>query len=207
MKALTITVENLGKRFKREWIFRNLSQEFTSGTYAIVGPNGSGKSTLLQVLWGQLLPSTGSLSYRFDGTEVEIQSVYKHVAIATPYMDLVDEYTLGEQIEFHFAMKPIREGVSLADLPILMELEHAVDKPIGNFSSGMRQRAKLALAFYTQADALFLDEPSTNLDANAFRWYQNQLKQVPNNCLLFIASNQPAEYPENAQKINILDLK
>ncbi|HEY9486809.1 MAG TPA: ATP-binding cassette domain-containing protein, partial [Chryseosolibacter sp.] len=54
-QLFSITVNDLSKRFNREWIFRNLNYQFRSGnTYAITGPNGSGKSTLLQVVWGQV---------------------------------------------------------------------------------------------------------------------------------------------------------
>jgi ABC-type multidrug transport system ATPase subunit len=207
MAGLTITVENLGKRFRREWIFRKLTRTFSSGIYAVVGPNGSGKSTLLQVLWGQLLPSSGSIQYSLNEKTAEIHDAYRHLSIATPYMDLVDEFSLREQIRFHFSLKPLRKGFHIEELPERMELASAVDKPIGNFSSGMRQRVKLALAFYTQSDALFLDEPGTNLDSNAFGWYKRQMESVPSDCLVFIASNQAAEYPENAEKINILELK
>ncbi|MGZ3819766.1 MAG: ATP-binding cassette domain-containing protein, partial [Mucilaginibacter sp.] len=54
---MNITLQNIGRRFNRDWIFRNIDYTFTPGqTYAILGPNGSGKSTLLQVLNGSLAP-------------------------------------------------------------------------------------------------------------------------------------------------------
>lgn len=206
--AVAITVQGLGKRFNREWIFRNLSFEFSSGTtYAITGPNGSGKSTLLQVLWGQMPQSTGTIAYALNGKNIPAEEIHSHVAIATPYMDLIEEFTLEEQIQFHFKLRTIRQGMSVNDLIERMYLTHARDKVIGNFSSGMRQRVKLALAFFTEADMIFLDEPGTNLDQQAFEWYLNELRAVPHGCSLFIASNQPAEYPADAQKIEIMTYK
>ncbi len=204
----SILTSALGKRFNREWIFRNLNVEFTSpNTYAITGPNGSGKSTLLQALWGQMPPSTGNIKYVIGESEIAIEDAYQHLAIATPYLDLIEEFTLKEQLEFHFALKKPRNGLRIIDILEKMELSHAKDKAISNFSSGMKQRTKLAMAFYTTADVLFLDEPGTNLDTKAFDWYHTNLEELLGKQLIFIASNQSEEYPQNATKIDIMGYK
>ena len=206
--GITLVVNDLGKRFNREWIFRNLSFKFTPGnTYAITGPNGSGKSTLLQVLWGQMPQSGGNIEYKISDKTIPAEEIYTSIAIATPYMDLIDEFTLEEQIRFHFKLKSSRGGITVHDMIERMYLTKSRDKFIGNFSSGMRQRVKLALAFFTKADLIFLDEPGTNLDQQAFEWYLNELKALPKDCSIFIASNQPAEYPVNAHKIDIMAYK
>jgi len=199
---MKITATDLGKRFNREWVFRNFSYEFESGkTYAITGPNGSGKSTFMQVLWGQMHPSTGSLDY----TDSSATEIYKSVAIAAPYMDLIDEFTLEEMIRFHFKFKKCR----LTEEAVLEKtgLISSINKPILSFSSGMRQRLKLALAFYSEAQLIFLDEPCTNLDHASIDWYHNHLSQLSSDVSIFIASNQEQEYPQSAEKINILSYK
>lgn len=201
-------MKNLCKRFNREWIFRALDYTFVSGrTYAITGPNGSGKSTLLQVLWGQVPQSSGTISYTKAGKSVPMEEVFRHISIATPYMDLIDEFTLAEMLDFHFKMRRLRPGVSLSDLPGLMYLEDARDKALINFSSGMKQRLKLAMAFYTDSDVFFLDEPGTNLDDRAFNWYLQQLSNIPEKAISIIASNNPDEYPQDANTLRITDFK
>jgi len=206
--AVSIGVQGLGKRFNREWIFRNLSFEFSPGnTYAITGPNGSGKSTLLQVLWGQMPQSTGTIDYTDAGKSIPPEEIYSRLSIATPYLDLIEEFTLEEQIRFHFKLKPSRSGISVSEMMERMYLTNASNKFIGNFSSGMRQRVKLALAFFTEADMIFLDEPGTNLDHRAFEWYLTELNALPVTATVFIASNQPSEYPVKAQKIDIINYK
>jgi ABC-type multidrug transport system ATPase subunit len=205
---MTIQVENLGKRFNREWIFKNLTYTFNQGnTYAVIGPNGSGKSTLLQVLWGQMPSSKGNLSYWADGKVISMEDVFQYISIATPYMDLIEEFTLEEMLQFHFRFKKARQNKSREELIELMELNHARGKIISNFSSGMRQRIKLGLAFYSETPALFLDEPTTNLDKKSTDWYLKNLYQLPKETLVFIASNQEHEYPSSAQKIDILAFK
>jgi len=206
--SFSITVENLSKRFNREWIFRNLSYTFESGnTYAITGPNGSGKSTLLQILWGQMPQTAGTIRYNKDLKLLEIESVFRHVSIATPYMDLIDEFTLLEQLHLHFKMKKSRDNRSPDEILKEMYLYDSRDKYISNFSSGMKQRLKLALTLFTEADAVFLDEPGTNLDHKAFDWFLKQLNSLPKECLVFIASNQPSEYPRNAITVDIMSYK
>jgi ABC-type multidrug transport system ATPase subunit len=205
---LSIQVKGLSKRFNREWIFKNFDYTFQSGkTYAITGPNGSGKSTLLQILWGQIPQSSGTIQYTSSGNTLAQEDVFKHVSIATPYMDLIEEFTLTEQIQFHFQLRTMRRGETVDSIIEKLYLMDARDKAISNFSSGMRHRLKLGLAFFTEAKALFLDEPGTNLDEKAFQWYLDNLNQIPQEKLIFIASNQRAEYPENAEVVDLLKLK
>jgi len=208
VEPLTIDLTDLGKKFNSEWIFRKMSYTFHPGLiYAITGPNGSGKSTLLQILWGQMPPSHGTLRYSNRSRVIPVDDIFKHISVATPYMDLIEEFTLLEQLRFHFALRPSWPGLNELGMLDRMSLSHAKNKFIGNFSSGMRQRVKLALAFFTRADILFLDEPGTNLDSQAFEWYLEQLTQLSSHSLVFIASNQSSEYPANAQKIDIMSYK
>jgi ABC-type multidrug transport system ATPase subunit len=206
--VISLQAHDLGKRYNKEWIFRRLTFQFKGGQiYAITGPNGSGKSTLLQILWGQSPPSAGTLTYRFKDKTISPEDLYKHVAIATPYMDLIEELTLLEQVRFHQKMRPFRDGLTAEQLIDVMELAHASNKLLTNFSSGMKQRVKLALAFYTDAQILFLDEPGTNLDKKAFDWYLRQMDRVSAGTLTFIASNNPEEYIASHATINIMDYK
>jgi ABC-type multidrug transport system ATPase subunit len=205
---MKIIAHQLGKRFEREWIFRNFSAEFSSGnTYAILGPNGSGKSTLMQVLWGQMIPSRGSVSYQINEKPIAISEVFQYVSIATPYMDLIDEFTLKEMVEFHFKHKSVRMALNTAQIMEAMNLSSSKDKPIRDFSSGMRQRLKLGLLFNTKSSMYFLDEPTTNLDSQAKDWYWQQLTKLPPEALIIIASNQAEEYASSAIKIDILQFK
>lgn len=205
---MKIVAENLGKRYNREWIFKKLNFVFEQNqSYAIVGPNGSGKSTLMQVLWAQAPASTGTVRYVLNEVPIPAEDVYQHVAIATPYMDLIEEFTLSEMIRFHFKFKRIANKLTVENLADVMELGHAQNKLISNFSSGMKQRLKLGLAFFTDTPVLFLDEPTTNLDKRAIEWYQVKLRESGASRLVLIASNTEYEYPENCQKVDLTSLK
>ena len=125
---MTLTVENLGKRFNREWIFKNFNYSFSKGIYAITGPNGSGKSTMLQVLWGQLPQSLGSVSYQLQDSLIPIEEVHQHLAIATPYMELIEEFTLSEVLNFHFSFKKIRNNSQVTILQISLVKRNNINR-------------------------------------------------------------------------------
>ncbi|MEQ8303763.1 MAG: ATP-binding cassette domain-containing protein [Cyclobacteriaceae bacterium] len=205
---MKIVAKGLGKRFNREWIFKKFDFTFSSDqTFAIVGPNGSGKSTLLQILWGQLPPSSGALQYDLDGNSIDIEDLYKYISIAAPYMEVIEEFTLLEMLQFHYKFKNTIQSKSIEEVMEMMELDHARNKVISNFSSGMKQRLKLGLAFFSDTSFLFLDEPTTNLDKKATTWYQEQLGLCTSKRLVIIASNQEHEYPETALKVDLSLLK
>ncbi|HYG02065.1 MAG TPA: ABC transporter ATP-binding protein [Chryseosolibacter sp.] len=205
---MKIQTENLSKRFNYEWIFRNLSYEFSGGNiYAITGPNGSGKSTLLSVISGQIPPTSGSIHYSNADSAISSEDIYKELTIAAPYMDLMEELTLEEHLRFHIRMRPLRDQISVDDLIDIMYLQNARTKYIGNFSSGMKQRVKLGLAFFSISRIVILDEPLSNLDKEAALWYHKHLAGLPADVLTIIASNNPEEYPESAINVNVSDYK
>ena len=204
---MTITAENLGKRFNREWIFRDFTYSFEPGVYAITGPNGSGKSTLLQVLWGQLPASDGQLLYSSDKVSIPVEAIHQHLVIAAPYLDLIEEFTLEEMLKFHFSFKKIRNGKSVEEIIELLELTRARKKTISHFSSGMKQRLKLGLAFFSDVEIVFLDVPTTNLDKQAIAWYWRNFESVKDRAIVLIGSNLENEYPANAVKIDLQQFK
>lgn len=199
---MKIVAQNLEKRYNRHLIF-SLSAEF-SGTvpWLITGPNGCGKSTLLQILWGQILPGKGEVLYSFKGNKIEPENIFRYLSIAAPYMDLIDEFTLEEMIDFHFHFKKPAGQFTRSERLEIMELEIHKNKKIGEFSSGMKQRAKLGLAFTSDSPLLFLDEPCTNLDDKGVAWYHGQLEKIKNR-LIIIASNQDFERPKNFRSIDL----
>ncbi|MCF0070462.1 ABC transporter ATP-binding protein [Dyadobacter sp. CY261] len=193
---MQITVEKIGKKFIKEWIVRNASFELAAGEkYVFVGPNGSGKSTLLQLLTGMIPVSEGKIIYTDgNGKEVETDHWYKHIVIAAPYLELIEEFTLREQIEFHGKFKAFKNGISAKDFEEFIQLSHASNKIIRHFSSGMKQRVKLGLALLSDVPVVFLDEPTTNLDVQGINWYLDHVMANTQNQLVLLGSNVQQEY-------------
>ncbi len=205
---MKIILEQIGRRFNREWIFRGVNQVFVSGkSYAILGANGTGKSTLLQIISGSLSGSEGMVSYFRDDSPIDIERRFRDLSIAAPYLELIEEFSLSEHIDFHFQFKKYQDGYDKRSVVSLLGLQHSEHKAIKNFSSGMKQRVKLALAFCSDTQILLLDEPTSNLDQQGVEWYMSLIEQFSSNRLLIICSNQEQEYGFCDERINVEDYK
>ncbi len=206
LSCMNITLDKAGKRFNRDWIFRNFSLNFDQQTkYAITGPNGSGKSTLLQVLAGSMNLTEGGVQF-FNGTnELPAEDVYKHVSIAAPYLELIEEMTADEFLKFHSVFK--RLILPIEEILVIIGLEKTKGKQLKNFSSGMKQRIKLAQAIFSDAEILLLDEPCTNLDTSGYELYHRLIKQFCSSKLVIVSSNDVNEYSFCDQQVNIMDYK
>ena len=205
---MEIEVNGLGKRYQKEWIFRGLSGRFeTDKSYAITGPNGSGKSTLLQLLTGFFPPTEGQITYRSKDYLIPAEQHYRFFDIITPYLEIMEEFTLKEFLSFHFKFKQLKTGYHLHDFLKKVYLEKDADKLISNFSSGMKQRLKLGLAFFSESPITFLDEPTANLDEKGVNWYLENMREILNKKLVFISSNQKHEYDFCSELIHIPDYK
>ena len=199
-----VKLSDVGKRFNREWIFRRCSYEFHSGkTYAITGPNGSGKSTLLQVIAGAILHNEGTIEYSIDQETTNNEQHYTYISIAAPYLELIEEMTAKEMLEFHSMFKPLITSLSLEDIFKIVGLENAINKQLRYFSSGMKQRLKLAQAFFSNTPILLLDEPTTNLDADGIALYHTLISNYTKDKLVIVSSNVKQEYDFCEELINI----
>ena len=205
---MEITIQGLGKKFQKEWVFRNLNCTFQNNIpTAIVGPNGSGKTTLLKLIAGFMQPSEGNVSYRNQSNEIGSDQIFKHMALAAPYLELVEELTLLEFLEFHFSFKSMVSGFSIQDFVQETSLTRAADKYIKHFSSGMKTRLKLGLCFFGASPIMLLDEPASNLDSKGLDWYQQNIMSAQKNRLLIICSNQKYEYQICEQIVDLAVLQ
>lgn len=192
---MKIELLNLGKRYNEEWIFKNLTYTFSENKkYAITGPNGSGKSTLLQVICGAATFQAGKLNCELDGKILENEKLFSHISFAAPYLELIEEMTLEEFLQFHGRMKGWRDQVNIIEIIGAAGLAKALTKQIRNFSSGMKQRVKLVQAIFSNSSAILLDEPATNLDEDGVQFYQELVNLHCRNELLLVASNDAGEY-------------
>ena len=190
---MIIRAHGLGKKFDHHWIFRDIDLELAAGdSLSITGPNGSGKSTLLQILIGALSPSRGKIEHLVENEVRPFEEIRSHISLATPYTELIEEYTLTEHLDFHARFrKPL---ISLEEIIQRMGYPDAAHRPIAQFSSGMKQRTRLALAFYFQSEVIALDEPTSNLDEKGIEWYQKEMEEIIATRSAIVSSNQRYEY-------------
>ena len=201
---MRITLTDAGKRFNRDWIFRHLDHEFSPGhSYAITGSNGSGKSTLLQAIAGAIDLSEGRIGY----DTLPPDQVYRHLSLAAPYLEVIEEMTVTEFLTFHQGFKPFLPHLSVSDIIPQVGLEAAADKQIRYYSSGMKQRVRLAQALFSDTPLLLLDEPTTNLDADGISLYRRLTQQYGSGRIVIVSSNDHQEYDFCEEIINIMKYK
>lgn len=205
---MKISLENISKRFQRHWIFKDLSFSFTTpGAYALLGANGSGKSTLLRIIAGMQNPSKGKIVYENGSAIVEQNKLYPYISFTAPGQEIIEELTLQEFLQFHFNFKKPLSGL---DVPAIIKqtgLEQSANKPIGDYSSGMKQRVKLAQAIFSDTPILLLDEPCTNLDQQGVDQYTNWIEQYGKGRMVIVASNDVREYFFCRETVAIEDYK
>lgn len=203
---MQITLTNTGKRYNREWIFRHFDYQFLAGKrYAVTGSNGSGKSTLLQVIAGALTHNEGTIQMTLNGNLLPEENCFQHIALAAPYLELIEEMTANEFLTFHHQFKPLATGKE--EILNIISLEKAANKQIRYYSSGMKQRLKLAQAFFCTTPALLLDEPTTNLDKDGIALYQRLITDYTQNKLVIISSNDQQEYEFCEEVVSIGNYK
>jgi ABC-type multidrug transport system ATPase subunit len=192
LKILPVKVilKKTGKKFNTDWIFRNLSYTFEKdNAYAILGRNGSGKSTLLQVIAGSIHPTEGIIKYDVNGAEISDHQIFRYISCSAPYLELIEEFKLQEMLQFHFRFKKLLPGYTINKIVGMLGFKTDEHKPIHLFSSGMKQRVKLLLAFLSDTPLLLLDEPTTNLDQAGNDWYLNLIHEFSKNRTVIICSN------------------
>ena len=206
---MTIELKNVGRQYRREWIFRNLDFSFQENTRtAIIGPNGSGKSTLMKVISGHLSPSKGQVIYwENEGEKADYDLVYQKIAYAAPYIELIEEMTMREHLRFHQTFKPFLKNIDETAILDILSLGNAADREIRFFSSGMKQRLKLASSILSDTPILLLDEPSTNLDQQGIQWYLNLLENFAEGRVCIIASNDAVDIEACSGAVPILEHK
>ncbi|WP_375580859.1 ABC transporter ATP-binding protein [Marivirga tractuosa] len=205
---MQLILEGLSKKYPKNKLFEDLNHTFESNNaYAITGENGSGKSTLIKIIAGVIAPSKGNVKFIEEGKVVEKENIYKLLGISAPYLNLIEEFTLKEHLDFHSKFKKTHLEKNVMDEIENANLHRSMNKAVAEFSSGMQQRLKLILCCSFEAKVLLLDEPTSHLDSKGVAWYKDLLKRTANERITLIASNDPTEYNDFAKKIVNIDIK
>lgn len=205
---MTISLSDAGKRYNRDWIFRHFNYVFNAGeSYAITGPNGSGKSTLLQVLGGVMMVNEGICNWESGNKKVDSEKIYRYISISAPYLELIEEMNFTEFIDFHNGFKPFLPGMENLQIAEKVGLSKSIKKQIRYYSSGMKQRLKLAQCILSDTPIILLDEPCTNLDADGISLYHQLIEEFGKGRTIVVSSNDEVEYHFCKTRINVFDYK
>ncbi|MBM2845504.1 MAG: ABC-type multidrug transport system ATPase component [Bacteroidetes bacterium] len=190
MHDLELHVTKLKKIFNRRIIFRDISFTICSGqTLLITGRNGSGKSTLVKIISNILTPTEGNVEFVSPSGPCPVlpQSL---IGLVSPYLQLYEEFSARENLQLALAIRGMAPDDSAIDsLLERLSLRPRMGDHVQTFSSGMKQRAKLAMAMIHQPPILILDEPMSNLDEDGIRSVREIMAEHKTNGLLVVATN------------------
>jgi len=206
---MKIVFQDCGKNYHRTWLFRHLNLELDLGNVnqplrlAVLGGNGSGKSTLTLMVSGQTNPTEGSIDWiDIHGKSITPADWYKHISLASPALELPEEFTLQEWFDFHRSVKGFADGVTLDKLISICGFSNNTkSKALLTFSSGMKQRVKLCMALMGTESLVILDEPLTNLDISGNLMYETLLNTYLGNRALIVASNRDDEWKSYCNQV------
>jgi heme ABC exporter ATP-binding subunit CcmA len=205
---IQLRADNIAKRFRNRVLFEGVSLEIVNGErIAVTGSNGSGKSTLLKILGGLLRPSIGVVSLDKDGVRVDGELHSLEFGYVAPASNVHSAMSGIENIRFLQSFysgaqerpEELLERVGLAD---------ASDRTVGEYSSGMLQRIKLACALVGDPTVLLLDEPFSNLDSKGIAVVEDSIREhCDRGRPVVIATNVQAEADKCDRIISIEDFK
>ncbi|MDF1544459.1 MAG: ABC transporter ATP-binding protein [bacterium] len=197
--------EGLSKRFGGLKVFSKLSFDLRTGdSMAVVGPNGSGKSTLMMVLLSIYRPTRGKISYLRDENSMEEAQIRSSVSLVSPYLNLYDQLSGEENLKFFATVAG--ESVTGKEIERLLEKVGLAGRGmdlVGGYSSGMKQRLKYATALLNKPAFLFLDEPTSNLDAAGKKIVSEVIEEYRSQAIIVIATNEQEEYSLATKQLRV----
>jgi heme ABC exporter ATP-binding subunit CcmA len=166
-------LQQVSKLFGSFAALRQITVDLEPGRcYVLLGENGAGKSTLLRILAGLLRPSYGAVRV-FDCGSGRGGSEPQQERARIGYMShapmLYDELTATENLRYFSSLYPGRNCLAPADALRQVGLDPKLNRPVGQYSQGMRQRTSLARVLAPSPELLLLDEPFSNMDVESAR--------------------------------------
>jgi len=165
--ASIIQLESVSRLYGSFVALRKITVEFEAGrTYVLLGENGAGKSTLLRVIAGLLRPTHGTIRAFGQPKPSEARDRIGYMSHAPM---LYDELTALENMRYFAGLYRERPCLTPHQALQAVSLDPSLERAVGQYSQGMRQRASLARVLLPQPDLLLLDEPFSNMDAASAR--------------------------------------
>ena len=159
-----LEVDHVSRWYGNVVAVNDISFALGAGVTGLLGPNGAGKSTLLHLMAGLLAPSAGRVLVE-GATAWKRPEMYRHIGLV-PERETVPAYLTGRQFAvLNARLQGVADPEAAAARAIdIVDLADAADRPIGTYSKGMRQRAKLAGALVHDPTVMLLDEPFNGMD-------------------------------------------
>lgn len=202
-----LEIKDLNKSYGSKQVLKNINCKLTNGVYGLLGPNGAGKSTLMNIITTNLKADSGSILW--EGRNVD--------KLGDDYRDILGYMPQGQGLYNGFTgymflnYIAVLKGVSKKDIKTEIErvtksvnLTDSIDKKIGTYSGGMKQRILIASAIIGNPRLIIFDEPTAGLDPKERIRVKNLLSSLSKNKIIIIATHIVPDIENMAKNILVL---
>lgn len=211
MDSINLQCTDISKNYNGKVIFKNVNINLTEkSSLVITGKNGSGKSTLLKIISRLISPDKGNIALSINDKEIYKEKFYFKIGLFAPYINLYDELTGWENLDFFYDLKAEQKKNKKEEIKYLLEkvgLYSRREGLIRNYSSGMKQRLKLAYSILNSPRLLLMDEPRTNLDEQGISVVYDIAEEQKKNGILILATNEKKDNEICDTNLNIENFK
>jgi heme exporter protein A len=211
MDSIILQCTDISKNYNGKVIFKKVNINLTEkSSLVITGKNGSGKSTLLKVISHLIRLDKGNIELKINGDIISKEKFFTKIGFFAPYINLYDELTGWENLDFFYELKVEQKNNKDEEIKYLLEkvgLFKRRNDLIRNYSSGMKQRLKLAFAVLNKPQLLLMDEPRTNLDEEGISVVYKIAEEQKERGILILATNESEDTSISNSGLNIEDYK
>jgi ABC-type multidrug transport system ATPase subunit len=165
--SIAISIQDISKKYKQTQALQHISFEVDHGElFGLIGPDGAGKTSLIRILATLLLPDKGNAVVSGWDIKKQFRLIRRHIGYMPGVFALYQDLTVEENLRFFATVfgTTIQENYDLIK-PIYEQIEPFKNRRAGKLSGGMKQKLALSCALIHRPKVLFLDEPTTGVDA------------------------------------------
>lgn len=202
-----IELNNVSKRFANDLAVDNVSLSVNEGElFGLIGPDGAGKTTLFRILTSLLLPDSGTARVCSLDTVSQYQQLRASVGYMPGRFSLYADLTIAENIDFFSSIfgVDIHDNLDLI-APIYKQIEPFSNRRAGRLSGGMKQKLALCCALIHRPKVLFLDEPTTGVDAVSRREFWDMLSDIKRQGITIFVSTPYMDEAYRCERIALID--
>lgn len=202
-----LEINNISKSYKNKKVLNSISMSLENGLYGLLGPNGAGKSTLMNIVTDNLLPDRGSVSW--NGRQIgKLGKSYRQILGFTPQQQgLYDGFSGRRFLSYLCALKNIPKPKLVSEIEraaSAVNLTDELDKRLGAYSGGMKQRILIAQAILGEPELIILDEPTAGLDPKERVRIRNLIRNLAETKIVLIATHVVSDIENIADEVIIL---
>jgi ABC-type multidrug transport system ATPase subunit len=200
-----LKIESVSKRFSRgNYGVRDFTLNLKPGVLGLLGPNGAGKTTLMQMIATITRPTQGKIYFQDHDISKEPDYLRTRLGYLPQDFGIYDNLTSLEYLSYFAALKGVNERKKIMDMLEIVNLHTVLNRPVGGFSGGMKQRLGIAQALINDPELLIVDEPTAGLDPEERVRFRNILSDIGQGKLVILSTHIVPDVESIATEIAIM---